>query len=50
MCTIAILFGVTDAPLVLAANRDELYARPTRPPEQLAPGLVGGVDALCDVG
>lgn len=45
MCTIAILLGVTDFPLVLAANRDELYARPTRPPEHLAPGLVGGVDA-----
>src|SRR5450432_1164567 len=46
MCTIAILFGVTDAPVVLAANRDELYALPTRPPEPLAPGLVGGVDAI----
>jgi len=33
-------------PLVVAANRDELYARPTRPPEVLAPGVVGGVDAL----
>jgi uncharacterized protein with NRDE domain len=46
MCTIAILFHVADSPLVLAANRDELYARPTRPPEVLAPGIVGGVDAL----
>ena len=46
MCTIAILFGVTDAPVVLAANRDELYARPTRPPERLEPGLVGGVDVI----
>ena len=46
MCTIAILFRVTDVPLVVAANRDELYARPTRPPEVLGPSIVGGVDAL----
>ncbi len=46
MCTIAILVGVTDAPVVLAANRDELYARPTRPPEILGPRIVGGRDVL----
>ncbi len=47
MCTIAILFQTVDgAPLVIAANRDEMFARPTRPPERLAPGLVGGVDVL----
>jgi uncharacterized protein with NRDE domain len=46
MCTIAILFRVADAPLILAANRDEIYARPTRPPEQLGPGMVGGRDVL----
>jgi uncharacterized protein with NRDE domain len=46
MCTIAILFRVADVPLVVAANRDELYARPTRAPEVLAPSIVGGVDAL----
>ncbi len=44
MCTIAILLGVGEVPLVLAANRDELYARPTRPPERLAPHIAGGVD------
>ena len=44
MCTIAILFGVAEYPLVLAANRDELYARPTRSPHVIAPGLVGGTD------
>jgi uncharacterized protein with NRDE domain len=44
MCTIAIRFGIAEAPLVLAANRDELYARPTLPPQRLAPGVAGGVD------
>jgi uncharacterized protein with NRDE domain len=44
MCTIAILFGVAETPLVVAANRDELYARRTRAPEVLAPGVAGGVD------
>jgi len=49
MCTIAILIEVVDgAPLILAANRDELYARPTRAPEVLLadPRIVGGVDVL----
>ncbi|MGN6103691.1 MAG: NRDE family protein [Kofleriaceae bacterium] len=49
MCTIAILIDIVDgAPLVVAANRDELYARPTRPPELLSvePRIAGGVDEL----
>jgi uncharacterized protein with NRDE domain len=46
MCTIAILFRVADVPLIVAANRDELYARPTRAPEVLGPAIVGGVDVL----
>jgi uncharacterized protein with NRDE domain len=49
MCTIAILIDVVDgASLVLAANRDEVYARPTRPPEVLiaSPRIAGGADAL----
>lgn len=45
MCTIAILVGVTEPPVVLGANRDELYARDTRPPQVLAPGVAGGLDA-----
>jgi uncharacterized protein with NRDE domain len=49
MCTTALLIDTcVDAPLVLAANRDELYARPTRAPEVLreTPRIVGGRDVL----
>jgi len=47
MCTIAILLEVVvGAPLVVAANRDEVYARPTRPPESLGDRIAGGVDEL----
>ena len=47
MCTIALLIDViAGAPLVVAANRDEIYARPTRPPEVLRPLIVGGRDVL----
>lgn len=47
MCTIAILLDiVAGAPLVVAANRDEIYARPSRPPEPLGDGIAGGVDAM----
>lgn len=49
MCTIAILIDVVGgAPIVLAANRDELYARPTLGPRVLDPKtrIVGGLDLL----
>jgi uncharacterized protein with NRDE domain len=49
MCTIAILIDVVDgARFVLAANRDELYARDTRSPMILNadPRVVGGLDVV----
>lgn len=49
MCTIALMIDVVvGAPLVIAANRDEFYARPTRSPEVLreSPRIVGGRDVL----
>lgn len=47
MCTILAAFGVLDAaPLVIAANRDEFYARPSGPGQLLSvrPRIVGGRD------
>ena len=45
MCTLIALHGVGGfTGTLVAANRDEFYARPTRPPERLAPGVVAGVD------
>lgn len=45
MCTLIALVGVVpDTPVVLAANRDEMYDRPARAPVLLAPGVVGGLD------
>lgn len=45
MCTLIAIVGVVPGtPVVLAANRDELYERPARAPVVLAPGVVGGLD------
>src|SRR5579859_983719 len=47
MCLIAIAHGASPKfPLVVAANRDELYARPTRPAHvwEDDPRVVGGRD------
>jgi uncharacterized protein with NRDE domain len=47
VCTIAVWHRVhPEIPLIVAANRDEFYARPYRPPEVVAPGIVAGVDEL----
>jgi uncharacterized protein with NRDE domain len=49
MCTIALMIDVVaDAPLVVAANRDEIYAREARGPEVLRdePRIIGGRDVL----
>src|SRR3989442_98818 len=47
MCLIAIAHRVSkDWPLIIAANRDEQYARPTRPahPWKENPDVIGGRD------
>ena len=46
MCTIALVFGIASSPLVIAANRDELYDRPASGPRVLdeRTRTVGGVD------
>jgi uncharacterized protein with NRDE domain len=47
MCLLAVIFRAhPDAPLVVAANRDELYARPAEPMTVLAPGILGGRDLV----
>jgi uncharacterized protein with NRDE domain len=50
MCLLAVLFRVhPEAPVVLAANRDERYARETEPIQVLrsaGPRILGGRDAL----
>lgn len=47
MCTIAVaLRSHPDHPLILAANRDEFYARATRTPGPLAPSIFGGRDEV----
>lgn len=50
MCLLAVLFRVhPEAPLVIAANRDEWFTRPTEPMQVLRPAIprvLGGRDAL----
>lgn len=47
MCTLALYFSVFESyPLIVAANRDEYYARPSAPPHAIAerPFIFGGKD------
>lgn len=45
MCVLALWVGVDPAvPLVVAANRDEAYARPSAPPAEIEPGILAGKD------
>ncbi|HEY2511402.1 MAG TPA: NRDE family protein [Polyangiaceae bacterium] len=47
MCTLIAIFGIhPDVPLIVAANRDEFYARPWAPPARLSdePVVFGGRD------
>jgi uncharacterized protein with NRDE domain len=47
MCLMVVLRRVHPAfPVVVAANRDEAYARPTAPPGALWPGVAGGRDLV----
>ncbi|HXX94743.1 MAG TPA: NRDE family protein, partial [Planctomycetota bacterium] len=45
MCVLALWVGVDrDSPLVVAANRDESYDRPSEAPRDIEPGIVAGRD------
>ncbi len=47
MCTLAIYFqSFENFPLVVAANRDEFFARPTEAPGSLGDGMFGGRDSV----
>jgi hypothetical protein len=45
MCVLALWVGASPvAPLIVAANRDELYERAASPPSEVEPGIVAGRD------
>ena len=45
MCVLALWLGMDPKrPLVVAANRDESYARPSAPPAEIEPGVIAGKD------
>lgn len=45
MCVLALWVGLDPkTPLLVAANRDESYARPSAPPSEIRPGIVAGKD------
>jgi uncharacterized protein with NRDE domain len=46
MCTLTLAWQVfPDAPVVVAANRDEALNRPSEPPAEIAPGVIAPRDA-----
>lgn len=45
MCVLALLLDPGGpVPLIAAANRDESLARPSKPPDEIEPGIFGGRD------
>lgn len=47
MCVLAVWLGMDpQRPLVVAANRDEAYARPSQGPTELKPGVLAGKDLV----
>ncbi len=47
MCLVILAARVhPEVPLIVAANRDELFARPAEPVHELEPGIAGGRDVL----
>jgi hypothetical protein len=45
MCVLALWLGVdAKTPLIVAANRDESYARPSAPPGEIESGVIAGKD------
>jgi hypothetical protein len=47
MCVLAVWLGLDPKrPLVVGANRDESFSRPSAPPAEIKPGIVAGKDLL----
>ncbi len=45
MCVLALWLGADpDAPVIVAANRDEFFGRPAAPPSEIEPGIIAGRD------
>jgi len=47
MCVLAVWLGLAPKrPLIVGANRDESFSRPSAPPSEIKPGIVAGQDLL----
>jgi uncharacterized protein with NRDE domain len=45
MCVLALWLGADpDTPMIVAANRDEFFARPAAPPSEIEAGIIAGRD------